>query len=314
MKDDLMMTDEAADLPSGTIRVSGAAEGAFRVENLPAPLYHCDLERHSCSLLKHMLVSPAHYMQQSTAHAPSSPAMEFGSLVHLLILEPQQLPFRYAVIPGSARPSAAERREAQALYPGLQILTEVQLHEARIAAEKVMHRQVRGRPFQRFVEEGLREVTFFYRDPVTELPCRVRMDLWHPDAIFDLKTTRHIEVADFSRACLALHYDLQAYMYCLADARFEGRDCARDFVFLAVQSERPHPVHVLASGASFMANGEAKYVRAMAHMRACAETDFWPDNSTDGTLEILPWQAFEASASSRADNVAEWTAGGQPPA
>jgi hypothetical protein len=295
MFDETVTGADAVDVPPGTKCLKGAEPGSYRLEDLPAQHYHSELTRHSCSTLKQMLVSPGHYMQQFTAHKPTSPAMEFGSLVHLLILEPNQLPYRYAVIPGSGRrPSAGERREAQAFYPGLHILTEAELHEARIAAEKAMERQVRGRPFQRFVEEGLREVTFFYRDPVAELPCRVRMDLWHPDAIFDLKTTRHALLGDFSRACLALHYDLQAYMYCLADARFDGRDCARDFVFLAVQGEPPHPVHVLAAGSSFMANGEAKYVRALSLLRACSETDYWPDNSAEGTLEILPWQAFEA--------------------
>lgn len=283
------------ELPSSVACDTGATSGSFRLRNMPAHAYHHDLERASCSMLKGMLLSPAHYLQQVFAPHVSTPAMEFGSLVHLLVLEPHHFPHHYAVIPGTGRPSAAERREAQEFSPGRRILSEVELHEARLAAEQVMHRQVRGRPFHRFLEEGLPEATFYYEDPVTQVRCKVRMDLWHPELIFDLKTTRHPTSEAFSRACIALHYDMQAYMYCLADARFRGSDQAREFVFLGVQSDAPHPVHVMSAGASFMANGEAKYVRAISLLRACAASDYWPDNSTDGVLEVLPWQAFEAS-------------------
>lgn len=283
------------DLPPGTSFEPGATPGSARLRDLPADFYHYDLVRASCSMLKGMLLSPAHYLQRLTAQHVSSPAMEFGSLVHLLVLEPHRLPHHYAVISGSGRPGPAERRQAQALHPGLRILTEVELQEARLAAERVMGRTVRGRPFQRFVEEGMPEATFYFDDPVTGLHCKVRMDLWHPELIFDLKTTRHALPEVFSRACVTLDYDLQAYMYCLADARFRGSDEAREFVFLGVQSDEPHPVHVMSAGSSFMANGEAKYVRAMSLLGACTQTDHWPDNSADGVLEILPWQAFEAS-------------------
>lgn len=286
--------DDFLELPQGPY-VEGATPGSFRFDDLPAHLYHAELARHSCSLLKRVLVSPGHYMQQFFTHRASSPAMAFGSLVHLLVLEPHRLPQHYAIIPGSGRPSPGERREAQILHPGLEILSEVELHEARIAAERVLDRRVRGRAFHDFVREGLPEVTFFYQDPVTNLPCRARFDLWHPEAIFDLKTTRHAEIADFSKACVTLHYDMQAYMYCVADARFEARESAREFIFMAVQSEAPHPVHVLTAGESFMANGEAKYVRAMSLVHSCTAADYWPDNSSDAILEIQPWQAFEAS-------------------
>lgn len=51
----------------------------------------------------------------------------------------------------------------------------------------------------------------------------------------------------------------------------------------------------MTAGASFMANGETKYVMAISLLGARTASDCWPDNSTDGVLEVLPWQAFEAS-------------------
>lgn len=272
----------------------GATRGALRMINLPAERYHASICRYSCSTLKQMLVSPAHYMCQLVAQRRPSPSMEFGSLVHLLVLEPWRLPHEYVIVAEQTL-TPALKRELQVRHPGLRPLTEVQLQEARIAAEKVLIRRVRGRPLHRYIEESLREVTFFYSDPVTRLRCRARLDLWHPEIIFDLKTTRHAHIELFSRACVELSYDMQAYMYSLADLLFEGRSRPRDFVFIAVQNELPHPVHVLSAGSSFLANGEAKYVRAMSLAHACSVSDYWPDNSSDGELEIEPWQVFKPS-------------------
>ena len=284
-------------LPAAVTTRQGEREGSLCVPDLPADDYHALLERQSCSMLKPLLISPAHYLHQFLQRKPRAPAMDFGSLVHLLVLEPHRFPQHYAVVAAAGeRLTPAERQEARALYPGLQVLTEVELHQARQVADRVLQRSVRGRPFYRYVQEGQAELTFFYDDPVTGLACRTRVDLWHPDALFDLKTTRHATVAEFARAGIALHYDLQAYMYCLADAMFHGRDSARDFVFLAVQSSQPHPVHLLAAGETFMANGQAKYSRAIALLKACMQTGYWPDNSADEVLEIEPWQAWGSGA------------------
>jgi hypothetical protein len=63
------------------------------------------------------------------------------------------------------------------------------MHQARSLAQQVLDKPFKGRPFGCYVEEGVPEVTFFYSDPVTGVPCRARLDLWHPDLLFDLKTT-----------------------------------------------------------------------------------------------------------------------------
>lgn len=203
-----------------------------------------------------------------------------------------QLPLQYVVAPGTERPKGAELREIQQRCPGLEVITEIELHEARMAAERVMDREVMGRPFGDYVREGEPEVTFFYDDPTTGTPCRTRLDLWHPQAVFDLKTTRHATVPAFANSAVDMHYDLQAYMYCLADACIHGLPEARPFIFMSVESSRPHAVHVLRAGESFLANGRAKYERAIALVAACSATDHWPDNSTQDQLEIAPWQAF----------------------
>jgi hypothetical protein len=261
-----------------------------RITDLPARDYHAMLQRQSCSMLKAMLQSPAHYLQRLLhAREPTSPSMEFGRLVHLLVLEPMQLAHSFEIV--------VERvRGEQRTRDGRSVITEVQLHAARGLADKILATTYKGRPLYRFVQEGACELTLLFDDPVTATACRSRLDLWHPELIFDLKTTRHACVEGFQRSALQLHYDLQAYMYCLADAVCESRAAARPFVFIAAESSPPHTVHVLQAGESFLANGQQKYQRAISLVRGCTTTDYWPDGGTAATLEIEPWQAYEPRA------------------
>lgn len=278
----------------------GASPGSLRLRNFAASGYHTELERQSCSLLKPILVSPAHYKAQFFETRKSSDAMAFGSLLHTLVLEPHLLHTQYVVVPGSGKLPAAEIRSLAAAHPGKTVLRDVEFQEIRLLADRVLYRHFKGRPVARFLEEGIAEATFFYDDPVTGVPCRVRIDLWHPDFIFDLKTTRYGEVGQFVRSAVDLHYDLQAYMYCLADAVWEGRAAARPFVFVAANSQVPHPVHILTAGSAFLDNGRAKYERALSLYKACAELDYWPDGSADEDIELEPWQQFRPDASASA--------------
>jgi hypothetical protein len=274
----------------------GAGPGSLRLLNFAASSYHAELERQSCSLLKPLLASPARYKAQFFETRKCSDAMAFGSLLHNLVLEPHLFHTQYVVVPGSGKLSAAESRAFAATHPGKTVLLDVEFQEMRLLADRVLHRLFKGRPVARYLEEGIAEATFFYDDPVTGVPCRVRLDMWHPDFIFDLKTTRHGEVLQFVRNAVDLHYDLQAYMYCLADALWEGRAVARPFVFLAANSQAPYPVHVLTAGSTFLDNGRAKYERALSLYKACAELDYWPDGSADEDIELEPWQQFRPGA------------------
>lgn len=242
-------------------------------------------------MLKWLLKSPAHYLERRTAAPASSPSMAFGSLVHLLVLEPSTLPFEYEIVAEKLR----ARRSTPRLDPRT-LVTEVELHEARRLAERVLTTPIQGRPFYKFVEEGKPELTILFDDPTTSVACRSRIDLWHPDFVFDLKTTRFACPVAFRRSALGLHYDMQAYMYGLADALLEGRDYTKPFYFLAAESTLPHVVQVIRAGEPFVANGQAKYQYAMGLYKACSDLDHWVSLAGESILELEPWEAFDPQA------------------
>lgn len=294
----------------------GVHANSTQLLNYPAWLYHAHLERQSSSLLKPLLQSPAHYKAQFFQRRQPSAAMDFGTLVHMLVLEPHRFHTEYLVVPD--KPNVREARELRARHLGKKLLSDIELHIARNLAGKVLERPFKGRPFARYLEEGRTELTIFYDDPATSVPCRVRLDLWHPDFLFDLKTTRHTAAQPLIRNAVDLHYDLQAYMYSFADALHSGMTRPRPFVFMAAANEPPFNVHALTAGATFMDNGRAKYERAIALYRACSDLDYWPADQDDIEMEIEPWQEYRPGLMSSANleqnefGLVEVTAGEQP--
>lgn len=260
--------------------------------DLDARIYHSAMDIPSCSLLKAMLESPAHYMAQMLADKSKSPAKNFGTLVHSLVLEPGAFSREYAVFPGKRDGRDTDFKTFCAINLGRTVIDELELAAARELAEKVLQRKVLGRPFADFVSEGIPEASIFYTDPTTGVRLRTRIDLLHPEIVFDLKTTMHPTVAAWTRQALSLHYDMQSYMYTLAVSLFRGATTPPPFVFIAAESDRPHSIGVYTAGESFMNNGGRKYQAALGGYSACNSIGHWPDAGQDAVLEIEHWQAM----------------------
>lgn len=238
-----------------------------------------------------MLVSPGHYQAQLHASPTKSPARDFGTLVHNLVLEPGMFSREFAVFPGKRDGRDPDFKKFCLQNNLLHVIDEFELAAARKLADKVLSRPVMGRPFGDFVSEGIPEASIFFTDPATDIRCRTRIDLLHPEFVFDLKTTMHPSKNAWLRQALSLHYDMQSYMYGLANCLLRGQSKPSPFVFIAAENEMPHSVSVFTAGETFVENGGRKYQAALSGYAACARVNHWPDAGTDAVLEINHWQA-----------------------
>ena len=279
-------------LGGGLLPVAGHGPDTWLFQDLPAHIYHADRQALSCSLMKPLLVSPAHFQVALTAVARSSPAKTFGSLLHLLLLQPQLAGQELAVFPGVAEPRSGQLAQFIADHPDKLVTDEPTFARARRLVQKTADTLYRGRPLARFIEESMTEATVYFIEPVTGLRMRVRLDAYHPDISFDLKSTRHPSARAFTRDAVDYDYDLQAYMYSLGRCLFEGSATAKPFVFIAAESEAPHSVSTLSAGSAFMESGEQKFQACVSTFKACTATNFWPDLSCDGEIVLEPWQQF----------------------
>lgn len=275
--------------------IPGVLGQSVKYSALPAADYHADIDVQSCSLLKPMLTSPAHYQAQFFEVRESTPAMEFGTLIHTLVLEPHLFLAQYAVFPGKRNGRDKDFKAFCAANMGKSVIDEVVLGAARILVDKILHRMFRGRPFGDYLSEGEPEASIYFADPVTGVQCRIRIDLLHPEFLFDLKTSAFIAERDWVRHALSLDYDLQAYMYSLGLCLFTGRQTPVPFVFITAESDLPFSVSAFTAGESFLVEGGRKYREAISAFTACNSVGHWPDAGAETTIELDYWQAGKAS-------------------
>lgn len=282
-----------------TTSTDGAAGASVLIRNMPAHEYHGDRDALSCSMLKPILVSPAHYQAALAAHSKSSDAKDLGSLLHLLLLQPSELANEVAVFPGAADGRSATYKQFEAMHPDKLVVDEPTFASARRLADKTAATKFRGRELGRFIEESITEATVYFTEPVTGLRMRIRMDAYHPDVTFDLKSTRFAVQRAFVRDAIDRDYDLQAFMYSFGRCLYEGDAALKPFVFITAETSAPHSVSVLTAGQSFMDNGAKKFQACVTTYKACADTGYWPDLGGEGEIEIEPWQQFSRDQSWR---------------
>jgi hypothetical protein len=136
---------------------------------MPAHVYHADRDALSCSMLKPLLISPAHFQASLIATGSSSSAKDFGSLVHLLLLEPEQISNEVAVYPGVGSARDREYKKFLANNSHRLAVDEPTFASARQLVQKVANTLFRGRPLIRFIEESMTECSVYFTEPVTGL-------------------------------------------------------------------------------------------------------------------------------------------------
>lgn len=259
-----------------------------------APVYHADLDILSCSMLKSMLISPAHFIE-ACLHKKTSRAMELGTLLHLYTLEPHTANAVVAVFPDEL--DTPEGKAFKAVNQNRICVSIAERLSLQVAAEKVRSSLFRGRPFHKFIEEGEVEPSIYFTDPTTGLECRTRPDLLHPEFTFDLKSTRFANARKFQMDAVDKGYDLQAFMYSYARCLFEGSKVAKPFVFVPLESTAPHSVFFMPANDDFISNGFEKYKAAMAGIKACRQANHWPAPGGEVEMDLSPWQVFKSSNS-----------------
>ena len=279
---------------------TGAAGNSCMFRHLPADVYHADRDALSCSLMKPLLISPAHFQASLVACEKTSDARDFGTLVHLLVLQPELASRDLAVFPGVTDRRSAAGKEAieqfEQQHLGKLVVDEPVLANGLRVAQKVLETRYKGRPLRDFVAESIPEATIYFTEPSTGLRMRIRIDAYHPDITFDLKTSRFALPRPFLQDAVEKDYDLQSYMYSLGRCLYEGLTTARPFVFVVAENAAPHSVSTLEAGSTFMGNGAHKFQTCAAAFKACTQAGYWPDLGSDGSLDIEPWQQSSGQA------------------
>lgn len=237
----------------------------------------------SVSGAKRLLVTPYHYHaltgERTAPPKAPTPGMVNGTLVHCLVLEPDEFGLRYVVTPEGTDPRTKAGKEfaAQALAEGFEVITQTMYERARGQAQAL-----RAVPeVAELLREGIAEQSVFWRDEAHGLLLKCRPD-WrapvrHGAAIvlLDVKTCTDASDEGFSSACAKFGYYMQDPWYCEGVAAATGLP-VEGMVFGVVESEFPYAARAFMLSDEARAAGREQYAKARATYAACITRGEWP--------------------------------------
>lgn len=243
------------------------------------------LEALSASGAKLLRKSPLHYKADRQRPRTPTPAMIFGTVVHRLALEPDREAFVVKRLNWASKEGKEERARLEAI--GLPILTEadgdraLEMRDSLWADERIAQ----------LLKGATKEQAMTWQQH--GVACKAKADAINGDLVLDLKTTLDASASAFARSVATFGYHLQASWYLDGFAATQGRP-ARDFLFIAVESNPPYAAAVYRLDAAALFAGRREMERAARTYRECLAADRWPGYPRTVTNLALPQWAMPA--------------------
>lgn len=188
----------------------------------------------SASALKAFAKSPNHYLDYVQRKFEPSRAMQLGTLIHCLLLEPDEVQHRYAVAPKVDKRTKAGKEQwlmFESSAGEREIIDQAFYNEAVTCAEAAKKdpnlQCILSEPF--YAEEQLDADLFGF-------PFTARLDLETEGFVYDVKTCQDASPEGFQRAAYNLDYHLQAAIYRLMTGK--------PFRWVAIETSSPYNVMV----------------------------------------------------------------------
>lgn len=249
------------------------------IADMPSEDYHRSAGI-SNSMLSDLARSPAHFyalhMAPDRPERAPTPAMMAGTLAHCAILEPAALLDRYAVRPSDLDLRTTAGKELSRLNTGRDVISEAQ-YETAIEQRKAVFAVAELSSILQF---GRPELSAFWTDEDTGLPCRCRQDWTHDNGdgtvtLLDVKTTTDASPEEFSRAVAKYGYHRQAWHYSRGFERASGRRVSR-FVFAVVTNAYPFIAAAYVLDEETEAQACEEVTELLALYASCKKSGNWP--------------------------------------
>lgn len=283
------VTDPTRGQPA-TARDTGAAAGwpmgesepREGVYNLPDSIYHRDplkvygTESLSGSSARHLIPpsTPAHYRWRMDHPSQPTPAMIFGSAVHALALDTQDL----AAFDGNSWSSKAGDLFLAEHDPDGD---EAPILAKDVSAAKAMAHSLLAHPLvQMGLSNGSPEQAMFCRDPETGVWLRGKVDYLARGVgshliVTDIKTTECAHESEFARSAGKLSYHIQDAHYARI-IKHLGLARKVTMIFAAVEKTPPYLVNVHQISGDDMKRGDELNEMAIRRFAHCLNTGEWP--------------------------------------
>lgn len=267
----------------------------------------------SKSKLDKLARSPAHYLAYLDEPRRETPALRFGRLIHMAVLEPEAL--MLSSVPPDAPPRPTSRQRT-AKKPSQDSLDAIkwwdEFDEANAgcvivsADESEQIRRIQDSIYRHPEARGLLEApgqsevsAWFYdqdRDEATGELCKCRPDrLMDMGDILDLKSCEDASPAGFGRSAAKYRYYVQGALY-LDGMEATTKARGGSFGFIAFEKEPPFAVAVYVLRPQDVELGREEYRRNLAILAQCKINRHWPGYSEQAQFLSLPGWARRLNA------------------
>jgi exodeoxyribonuclease VIII len=241
-----------------------------QIINWPEAEYHADREHVSKSWLDQIHRSPAHLKAYLEGLRPPTPEMEFGTLAHVWVLEPDSVESRYLKIPNLDRRRKADKEkyaelQADAQARNLTMIDEDTWQRASLIRDAVYAHKAAAA----ILGKGDAEQSVIWVNSETGEPCKARADWLRENFIADVKTTNDASPDAFARSMINYRYCAQHRHYC------EGFDSPR-LIWIAVEKAPPYAVAVYADSEQIRQRGIVERDPDLRLYAECRAKDEWP--------------------------------------
>lgn len=219
--------------------------------------------------------SPAHYKEYVANPPEPTPAMEFGTAAHTLVLEPQLFNQQYAIFNGEGTRASKEYKAFAAAHAGKEILKQDEYD--RLLGMQAALKQHALATSLLFVEPGVSELELHWSDH--DVACKGKLDryLTKGNVIVDYKTAADASDAAFnSYKAKSLGYYLQASHYQSGIKHAYQLESVPAFVFVVQETEAPFAIQVYELDPQSVDAAHGKRMELLEMYRVCMETGSWP--------------------------------------
>lgn len=251
--------------------------------DMPAATYHAS-PGVSNTMLKVFHQSPRDYWAQyigMTVEREPTDAMDFGTVAHAMILDPDSLPQLALLIPRSALNAQGHKKgrawtDFKATLNGRLAIKPEERRRLTAVHNAVFANELANGLLQ---HDGNNEVSIFW-DGI--LPRRSRLDRLAPPFIVDIKTTE--QMSRWVHTANEKEYYRQAAYY-LHAATHISKDIER-FIFVAVQTVAPFHVRCFEYSVDDISDAMGEINADLHELARRIEIDRWHDDRELGINEI----------------------------
>lgn len=260
----------------------------WKPEGFTNEQHHADFTSISSSKLSLFTVSPYAYLYeirklQNGRERKQTKSMRFGTIAHLLVLEPSEFRKKLVIQPHFERDAIGKKKKA--LWY-LEQPRDAVIFENNEAGQKDYERfigvveAIASHPIaKKIFKEGVSERSGYYRDPVTGFVCKFRPDFMSTIAdgglLPDFKTSQSIIERDFQASIVSYNYHIQNAMYREGYKQITGA-YPKSSPWVVIENSEPYEVAVYEPDPAMLSVGYDWYRYCLDHLFYCLKNENFP--------------------------------------